>query len=259
MKNFKAIILGTAAISVSMLSSAETYLMDFNTFQSSGGYVGSNWNTYATPGDVTGAIQDNTGSILAGVSLEVTGDLGDTTHSGYFTNATGGAAWATTDGSLGNTQAVGDYFDSNSTGSPAIFTFGGLTAGDTVSLDIFASSTANSDSPRGYYSYSLDQGATYFGFDVVEKDGTVFVAGGAGQNYFNAFSYGNTDARYMNISSLTVGASGNVQVKVLQDPGFGRYAVVSAMQLTVIPEPSTFALLIAAGMGLLLTRRRLRR
>ncbi|WFB36275.1 hypothetical protein P3T73_00670 [Kiritimatiellota bacterium B12222] len=258
MKTYNTILLGLAVLSLSMWCSAATYLMDFSTFQDTGGYVEGTWNTYAAPANVTGTLKDNTGSSAAGITLSYTGNLGGNTHAHYFNNLTGGASWATAADALDKTQAVGDYFSSNNKATPAIFTFGGLKPGDTISLDLLSAYNAENTSARGQYAYSIDNGLTYHGFDIVEKDGSPVSEGAPGSTYFNGNSQGNTKAQYMTIRSLTVGPSGNVRVKIQDNGAYGEFAVISAMQLSVnpIPKSPTYAILILAGMGGLVACRR---
>ncbi len=243
---------------------AETFLVDFNTLDSSG-YVGGTWNAYAEPSDVDGSTIVNNAGIGSAYTLSYSGLMQDSSNGGTlaFNNATGGPSWATTDGSLSNTSAVADYFYTSTTSQTSFtVTFGSLTPGDTANLDLWMS-RQNHSQGIGYYSYSLDGGTTFSGFNVLEKDGSAATTNGWDTNntkdqVFLAKEDGNVLARYMNINSLTIGAPGTLQVKV-EDVSSDDWAALSAMQLTVIPEPSTFAMLIVAGMGLLITRQRRRR
>ncbi len=161
-------------------------------------------------------------------------------------NATGGPSWVTTDGSLANTGAAADGFF---TGSNFTLTLGNLTAGQNVSLNLFAS--RDSASSVGYYEYSLNGGDTWLGFNVFEKNGAAATTDGwnsnttASQTYNNQ-SQGFTLARYMGTNTVALTGT-TLQVRVTNTSGF---ALLNAIQLTtnVVPEPSTAALL-AGSLG----------
>ena len=246
---------------------AETFLFDFNNTADANGYVGGPgaWNAYAVPAEVNGStIANITGDATKGYTLDYTGTMKDSSNgnSNTFNNSNGGPSWVTTDGSLANTAAAADYFFTNN-GSNTEFTLiiENLTPGDTLSLDLWTTRVSSS-SARGFYSYSLD-GTNFFGLNVLEKDGTPSTANNWDtkttlNQLYSAESQGNNNGRYMNISSLTVGASGTLHLNV-NDNTVSEWAPLGAMRLTVIPEPSTFAMMIVAGMGLLITCQRRRR
>jgi hypothetical protein len=209
-------------------------------------------------------IKDTSGSTLKGYTLSYTGNMTDSSNgnSNTLNNPNGGPSWVTTDGSLANTAAAADYFFTDN-GSNTDFTviFGNLTPGYSVDLNLWMSRNGASTA-TGYYSYSLDGGTSFTGFNVLEKDGTPSTANNWDTNttltqLYYAESQGNDNGRYMNVSSLTVGAAGSLQVKV-DDNSSGNWTGLAAMQLTVVPEPSSFVLLFTAGVGILMTRFRRR-
>ncbi|MDF3128472.1 hypothetical protein P0Y35_04630 [Kiritimatiellaeota bacterium B1221] len=241
---------------------AETFLVDFNTLNSTG-YVGGTWNVYARPDDITGSTIVNNSGTTSAYTLSKGGTINDSGNGGTraFNNSSGGPSWVTTDGSLTNTSAASDYFYT-STNANTFFTitFGNLTPGDIVDLDLWAS-RADLSSGQGTYSYSLDGGTTHFGFNVLEKDGSASTSRGwdtnnSLQQAFLAQTDGNNNARYMNMNALTIGASGTLEIKV-DDNSSSNWAPLNAIRLTVIPEPSTFTFLLVAGIGVIISRRRL--
>lgn len=261
------LILAITAGSLASSAFGAQYLMDFNshtggTSSHPGGAAA--WNIYAAPADISGGgIKDSTGSTAAGLTFNKSGTITDSNNTGAlaFNNATGGPSWVTDDGALGNTGAAADYFyTSLTTGSQSFtMTFSGLASGSVVSLDLFFS-RADANSGNGFYSYSLDGGATWLGLNVLEKNGSLSTdARWASSNtlaaMFRGQEDGNNQARYMNASDLTIGASGTLQFKVQDDAG-GGWAGINAARLTVIPEPSTAALL--AGVACVATFRRRR-
>ncbi len=258
------------ALTASCLSFAHaqtTYLIDFN--EGAGdSRPGGTWNEYDTPTNIDGSVIVDSTNTSSAITLSKSGTIKDSSNTGTtkaFNNATGGPAWVTTDGSLANTGAAADYFFTDN-GSVASFTitYGNLNEGDTVNLDLWAS-RADTTSGIGYYSYSLD-GTNWFGFDVLNKDGSASSANGRDsiawnttdtlEQEFRAQIDGNDNARYMNASSLTIGASEALYVKA-QDITSGFWTPISAMRLTVIPEPSSYALLAGiSGLAWVVLRRR---
>ncbi|WFB37843.1 PEP-CTERM sorting domain-containing protein [Kiritimatiellota bacterium B12222] len=262
------------AVSLSVFAAdftqAQTFLLDLNDKADtgdgntySGGYPGgpSAWNQYATPADMQGvALADSSGSTSAGLEISWEGTMKDSSNgnSNTFNNSTGGPSWVTTDGSLANTGAAADYFFT-STGNKTYFTitFDNLTLGDEVSIDLWFSRVGESNA-RGYYEYSLDNGSNWNGFTVLEKDGSLSTTDGWDTNTthsvtgeaWEAGRDGNNQGRYMNASSLIIGSSESLQVKV-SDPVAGNWSSLGAARLTVIPEPSSIALVTIAFLGLL--------
>ncbi len=247
-------------------ASAATYLLDLNT---QAGAAGTTWNSYddpedpSVPGDLTGLIKDTTGSTAAGISVTADGDIENSIGSGLYND--NGPDWVETDAGVGDDNAADDFFwTGNQTGAtdPTSFTisFSGLTPGDTVSLDLFASRSSSNDL-RAYYVYSLDGGISTGGFSVLDNTGAAVTEDGWDTNttktqLFNLDELGGYElGRYMNASSLTVGAGGTLDV-TLNLPGASVYAGINAMQLTVIPEPSSLLLVALGFMGIFGLKRR---
>ncbi|WP_269540494.1 PEP-CTERM sorting domain-containing protein [Cerasicoccus fimbriatus] len=264
-------LFSVSLVSVALLSAsaqADVFLIDFNNVANSNGYPGgaSAWNAYTAPSGVNGSlISDTTGSTGMGLTLNHSGTMTDSTNgnANTFNNATGGPSWVTTDGSLANTAAAADYFfTSTSADTDFTITFGNLTPGDTVDIDLWMSRNSTSNS-EGFYEYSLDGGTSWFGLNVLEKDGTAtsatyWVGNNTQTEVFRAVQDGNDAARYMNMGGLTVGGAGTLDVRV-NDASSGGWAGLAAARLTVtpVPEPSTYAMLLGvAVLGITYVRRR---
>ncbi|WP_309387445.1 PEP-CTERM sorting domain-containing protein [Cerasicoccus frondis] len=266
MKFYTLSLASVALLSVS--AQADVFLIDFNNVANSNGYPGgaSAWNAYTAPSGVNGSqIADTIGSTGMGLTLNHSGTMTDSSNgnANTFNNATGGPSWVTTDGSLANTAAAADYFfTSTNVDTDFTITFGNLTPGDTVDIDLWMSRNSTSGS-YGFYEYSLDGGVSWFGLNVLEKDGTATSAaywvGNTTQDVvFRALEDGNDAARYMNVAGVTVGGAGTLDVRV-NDSSAGSWAGLAAARLTVtpVPEPSTYAMLLGvAVLGIVYVRRR---
>ena len=250
----------------SLAHGAQVYLMDFNTHTDAtsthpGGAAA--WNIYAAPADINnGLIKDTSGSTASGIRLNKSGTLADSGNTGAaaFDNPTGGPSWVTNDGSLADTGVAADYFFTSTSDASNLFTmtFSGLAGGTTVSLDLFfsrANATGN-----GFYSYSLDGGSTWVGLNVLEKNGALstdsrWASSNTLATMFRGNEDGNDNGRYMATGEVLIGAPGTIQFKVQDDAATG-WAGISAARLTVIPEPSTAALLAGVAGFATLRRRR---
>ncbi|MDF3129321.1 PEP-CTERM sorting domain-containing protein [Kiritimatiellaeota bacterium B1221] len=257
MKKFPALLCASLFLVSSM--QAAVYKIDFET---AGGSAGSSWNVYAAPGDVTGTLKDTSQSTAAGITISASGDINNSAGNNLYGD--NGPAWIETD--AGTDNAADDFFWTNNddaVDTSFTISFAGLTPGDTVSIDLFAS-RQSSLNLTAYYEYSLDSGSSWEGFSVLENTGVAASTNGWDTNNtqtqpFNLDETGGfTLGRYMNASSLTVGASGTLDV-VLTVPVTlenADYAGINAMQLTVIPEPSSVVMVVLGFMGLGMFRHR---
>ncbi len=237
---------------------AAVYKMDFNTVGSSS--AGSSWNVYAAPGNVTGPLKDTTESTDAGISVSTSGDLEDSTGTNLYND--NGPAWLEVDSSIDN--AADNFFwtglqTAANDGTSFTISFAGLTPGDTASIDLFASRSFGAVL-TAFYEYSLD-GSTWEGFTVLENTGSAATTDGWNINNtqtqlfnmnLNGDGYGL--GRYMNASSLTLtGTTLDVRLTL---PDASDWAGINAMQLTVIPEPSSILMVALGFIGILGYKRR---
>ena len=164
----KALKIATGvALSVGLSVQAQSvYLIDFNnnTTPASAG-----WNTYAAPVNVAGVLSDTSGSSSAGVTIGVSGTIYDSAGTGLY-NAATAPSWVT--------KPAGDDFfwtEASTTivrgqNSSFVVNYGGMTAGSTVDLDVFASRTTTYVL-TAYFEYSLDNGSTWSGLSVLDNTG----------------------------------------------------------------------------------------
>lgn len=237
-------------------ASATVFLIDLNENAGSPLPSGQTWNTYAAPTNITGATILNSTGQSSSVTFSVTGTITDNTANFgtavFDPNQSGVVnlpSWVVAAGANG---AAGDnFFTNNSTTTAASYTltFGGLTAGDIVSIDLLAS--RNSGSALGFFDYSLDGGSTWTGFRVLNADGTVATTNGWDTNntqnqVFGLQSQGFTLHRYMNAADLTLtGSTLRIRTTDANDTT-STFSAINAIQVTVTPEPTTGALLVMA-------------
>lgn len=247
-------------------ASATVFLIDLNENAGSPLPSGQTWNTYAAPTNITGATILNSTGQSSSVTFSVTGTITDNTANFgtavFDPNQSGVVnlpSWVAAGGANG---AAGDnFFTNNSTTTAASYTltFGGLTAGDVVSIDLLAS--RNSGSALGFFDYSLDGGSTWTGFRVLNADGSVAMTNGWDTNntqsqVFGLQSQGFTLHRYMNAADLTLtGSSLKIRTTDANDTT-STFSAINAIQVTVTPEPTTGALLMMAMACLGCRRRR---
>lgn len=248
------------------LQAATTLLLDFNTTEGVGA-VGGTWNAYATPANINGSALLNSGGTTTGVTLSVSGTISDNANTGtavFDNNAVGLVglpAWVT---SATDNGASGDNFFTSNTGAVQhsfTLTFGGLTAGDSFSLDMLAS--RNSGSGRGFFEYSLDGGNTWAGFKVMNPDGTAATAAGWSGNdtqsqVFSLQSDGFTAHRYLNVSNVTLTGT-TLAVRVMDgDAVATTFNALNAARLTItaVPEPGRCLILLPGLLAAFLRRRR---
>ncbi|MDF3128544.1 PEP-CTERM sorting domain-containing protein [Kiritimatiellaeota bacterium B1221] len=247
-----------------------TFLIDFNDPAGDARPSGY-WNEFDDPADIattdigTTALKDSENQPST-LSFSKAGTMTNSFSTGtVFDSSEVGPSWVTTDeGSGTQIGAAGDYFFTSTSSGVQSFTltFTGLTSGDTVSIDLwFSRDSANGN---GIYTYSLDDGDTWQGFNVLEKDGTASTAEAAtGVNWnttdtsahaFRGRTDGYDGLRYMNISSLNIADDG-LLLKVADSSALdGKWTALSAARLIVIPEPSS-VLLMLGGITLLVTFR----
>lgn len=248
---------------------AASFLVDFNTNSGSLRPTGT-WNEYAAPSNITGAaIVDSTGfaPTVGAVTLSVIGNITDNTeNSGLavyqpLNNSSRNPSWVA---AVGQNGASGDNFYTNnapnSLAHSFTITFGGLSAGASLSLDLLAA--RDSSLARGYFDYSLDGGNTWIGFTVVEYDGTPSTASGwnthnTASQIFALQSEGFTNHRYMTMSGTLAPTETTLKVRTTDDTSANSvFSAMNAMRLTVVPEPSSAALVLLSALGLLSRRHR---
>lgn len=247
-------------------ASATVFLIDLNENAGSPLPAGQTWNTYAAPTNITGAtILSSTGQ-SSSVTFSVTGTITDNTaNSGtavFDPNQSGVVNLPTWVAAGGANGAAGDnFFTNNSTTTAASYTltFGGLTAGDIVSIDLLAS--RNSGSALGFFDYSLDGGTNWTGFRVLNADGTAATTNGWDTNTtksqeFSLQSQGYVLHRYLNAADLTLTGSSLMIRTTDANTTTSTFSAINAIQVTVTPEPTTGALLMMAMACLGCRRRR---
>lgn len=247
-------------------ASATVFLIDLNENAGSPLPSGQTWNTYAAPTNITGATILNSTGQSSSVTFSVTGTITDNTANFgtavFDPNQSGVVnlpSWVVAAGANG---AAGDnFFTNNSTTTAASYTlrFGGLTAGDIVSIDLLAS--RNSGSALGFFDYSLDGGSTWTGFRVLNADGTIATTNGWDTNTtksqeFGLQSQGFTLHRYLNAADLTLTGSSLMIRTTDANDTTTTFSAINAIQVTVTPEPTTGALLMMAMACLGCRRRR---
>jgi hypothetical protein len=231
---------------------------------------GGTWNKFSAPSGITGGtLVDPTGGATV-ITFAFAGTLNNSGNAGTAnaydnTSAVGNPAWVAT---TTNNLVAGDlFFTDNGTGGPggvgqATFTFGGLTAGQTFSLDFLGA--RNTGVADGFYEYSIDGGATFEGLNVLNPDGTLATDAWTGFNTktksFDNLADGYTAHRYMNVSDIALTGS-TLQFRATDiSATSGNFAALNAMRLTVsdpVPEPAAVGLLaVAAGASLGRRRRR---
>ena len=250
----KVIIVAGVVLCAGLSAQAQSvYLIDFNnnTTPASAG-----WNVYAAPANVTGVMSDTSGSSSAGVTIGVSGTIYDSSGAGMY-NAASAPSWVT--------KAAGDDFfwtEASTTiirgqNSSFVVNYGGMAAGTTVALDVFASRNSTYVL-TAYYEYSLDNGSTWSGLSVLDNTGAAATANGwdtknTQNQVFNLVTDGYNSGRYMSTMDVTLTGS-TLLLRLQEDPG-SDYAGINAMRLTVVPEPASLALLTSAS-GLILCLRR---
>jgi hypothetical protein len=246
MKNQFSIV-SLSAILIAQAATASTiYLVDFNTV-TSGTYPSSNWNTYGYDAGnnvvIGGTLTDSTGA-SSSVGIGYSGTLTKSDNYGTAVYDTSEAPAWVANGS-DDVAAAADYFYTDTNDDTASFTINlsGLTAGSEVSLDVWTS-RANTNSGVGFYEYSLD-GSNWFGLTVLNSDGTASSERDWDENTTITQSFksdvdANDQGLYMSTQVVTLTGS-TLQFRGT-DSGTN-WASVGAMQLTVVPESGTYALL----------------
>jgi hypothetical protein len=230
---------------------------------------GGTWNKFAAQGNITGGTLVNPSGGATAITLAYAGTLNNSGNAGTAnaydnTSAVGNPSWVAT---TTNNLVAGDlFFTDNGTGGPGgigqvTFTFGGLAAGQTVSLDFLGA--RNTTAADGFYEFSIDGGATFQGLNVLSPDGTP--AGGTWTGFntqtksFDNLADGYTAHRYMNVSDVALTGT-TLQLRARDiDTTSGNFAAMNAMRLTVtdaVPEPAAASLLAAAGGAMVARRRR---
>jgi hypothetical protein len=251
---------------------ADTVLIDFSTVNNTGETtLGGWWNTFAMPVDIHGGgsylnwsdlltrYVDGSDVTPCTIMLDYSGPLvpGTTGGNYVFNNnqagLSGQPSWAA---SSSDDMAAGDYFYVWNTPAyvPIVtFTLQGLTPGTLLSIDLLTS--LNSSNARGYYSYSADHFATQHGFDMVNPDGSLARSHTLADGTESFFAFrgqidGWTNHRYLNISDVVVPQSGTVDVRIQPDFGTNDIAPISAMRLSIVPEPGASALIAFGALAL---------
>ncbi|MDQ8208894.1 PEP-CTERM sorting domain-containing protein [Coraliomargarita sp. SDUM461003] len=249
-------LLPLSAILASSAFASTTYNIDFNDTDSSGSST-ETWNTYNEHTDlVSGTTLVDSQNNSSSVFITATGDI-LTSSGNNLSNPATRPAW------LPEFAADDFFWTGNDTGNNELsFTtsFGGLTTGNTLSLDLFAA-RESSLVLEANYEYSLDGGSTWSGFTVLESDGSAATTDGWNSNdtqsqLFNLDENGGyEDGRYLSISNIVLtGSTFDVKVTV---PGAANYAGINAMKLTIIPEPGSYALMLGLlALGAQALRRR---
>ncbi|WFB36272.1 PEP-CTERM sorting domain-containing protein [Kiritimatiellota bacterium B12222] len=309
MKNLKAMILGTAVLTASMLSSAA--ISTWN------GSVDGNWDTAGnwdngvptstdqaiiSNGDTvtkTGDLNilnnvgtDDDGLQLTNGTLNVSGSLTSTT--GYGTNSNPVSNIGVSDGSTTGSLVIGETFNlgNKSDSFSRTFTYNIFT-GSSLSADAFQgkakSYSASTTGAGGWYLNVSGGSASFNSFDFTDVTnlsrsitgqitiGTTGTATGGTVNMGEVSTdWDDFSNQYVlfndNLGSLTFGKTNyanitDVQTLIDNDyirkdagitNGFNIADNGSSWTVTVIPEPSTFAMMFVAGMGMLVACRRRR-
>jgi len=136
-----------------------------------------------------------------------------------------------------NNSASGDNFYTNNTRPAAesfTLTFGGLTSGSVISLDLLAA--RSSSAALGFYEYSLDGGNSWLGFNVLNADGTAALTDGwdthnTQTQVFSLQSQGFNLHRYLNVTDITLTGS-TLAIRVMDgNDATGTFASLNAVRL----------------------------
>ncbi|WP_269524546.1 hypothetical protein [Coraliomargarita parva] len=238
MKKYIPLFCLTGLCAGQLLTAQTQFNIDFNTAGDFGSNNDSGWNVYAAPVDVDGSTLITSTDAASSITLSQSGVIADST-AGNLSVGASRPSWVVSD-------AGNDFFFTDTSGVNESFTltFGGMTAGNNISLDIYACRTSTA-AVDGTYEYSLDGGSTWFGFDVLTNAGSLETADGwdgvdTKSQTFDISSDGYDNGRYMNISDVTLTGS-TLLIRVTEANVSGAYVGVNAMRLTVIPESSTYA------------------
>jgi len=246
---------------VSLASAQIVFQIDFNE-QRSSGIDGANypdpsltWNEYATPADMTGTLVDTTGA----PSLYTISQSG-LNDSAYPASNNTGPSWAY-DAGDDDSAAVDDFFwTTNTAAATAMVTIGGL-GGSSFDLNLVAGGKNHGGYDEQYFSYSLDGGGTWTGFDIYNADGSFDQA----DSLSNAISgYAAQVGDELVATGLILTAGDSLVIRSLDTASDA--AGWNALRLTVdtgsvgaIPEPSALGIFIGLfALGPVLSRRRRR-
>lgn len=214
----KVIALTIVALSTGAISQAQVVYLNL------GSESITNWNNISTAnGDLSaGSVIDSTGNVLAGVSINTSSFNGATNNgsdvSSYASNGTA-PSWIVDD-ALKTTWNRGF-----TTTTPAIIEFTGLSTSETYMVELIAARSAGPSQRGGDY---LLNGAA---------------ATSPSSIGFNAYTNGWENAEVISwtgisgTDTLTLEAAGAAS---------NNFAYVTAMRISVIPEPSTYALLVGS-------------
>jgi hypothetical protein len=222
----------TVAVNITVMApppAVEIYNVDFNTV--SGGPAG--WNVFADTANATGILSDTDGDSRTGVTISGGGANFEDSSGANMYNSGTAPAWVPS-------AAGDDFFWTGSDVDDELsftVTFGGLIAGEGVSLDVFASRSSTSEI-LGYYEYSLDGGSSWSGFAVLENDGSAATTDGwdGSDTQSQMFNLDETGGyalgRYMSISNVVLTGT-NLAIRVTSPSAVSSYAGINAMHLTL--------------------------
>jgi len=241
MKNIHKISI-SAFVLIPALLSAQSILIDFSGDDSD--LTGGNWNDAVNPGldttfsyEVFSNLVDSTGA-GTGISLNITDGFHGRNRDGVDTGSDSGPypdsaisdSWYTANTNWEPT--AGDTLDNGF----GILEFTGLDSTKTYDFTMFASRMSTTDNRETEYEF------------VGANNSTVYL------------DPGNNTSATVTASGLNPTAGGVITLKVQAGPNNNNsnaFAYLGVMEIAVIPEPATFALLLGAmATGLVMLRRR---
>jgi len=210
--------------------------------------TGTNWNSGITvAGSGTYNLMDTTG-ITTGIDISLSGGLSDSSSSADHRGArTAFPVWADS-----SQLALQDRVWTNSAAS---MTLSGLDPSKTYDIEIFSSYSSGSGGRGSEILTMTDANGAVEGFNVFTDPDTSL---GTSVNWATNIEGINGQEGWIGWFGLTPNASGVITLDIaMGSDDINPRGALNAMQINVIPEPSTYAALFGlAALGMVIYRRR---